>query len=110
MASVVQAMIKRVLDAWTARDAEAAADVYARDVEVDQHYASLFRELLTYMMEDPRNIGACTHLLFVAKNLERMGDHATNIAEQISYAVLGTRPPDRETHDLTETLVPEADS
>ena len=110
MAHVVQAMIKQVLDAWTARDAEAADDVCARDLDVDQHYASLFRELLTYMMEDPRNIGPCTHLLFVAKNLERVGDHTTNIAEQISYAVLGTRPPDRRTHDPTNTLVPEAES
>lgn len=109
MARVVQTMIKQVLDAWTARDTEAAADVFARDTEVDQHYASLFRELLTYMMEDPRNIGPCTHLLFVAKNLERVGDHTTNIAEQIGYAVLGTRPPDRETHDPTNTLVPEAE-
>ena len=110
MAHVVQTMIKQVLDAWTARDAEGAADVCARDLEVDQHYASLFRELLTYMMEDPRNIGPCTHLLFVAKNLERVGDHTTNIAEQIAYAVHGTRPQDRYTHDPTSTLVPEADS
>ena len=109
MAHVVQTMIKQVLDAWTARDTEAAADIFARDAEVDQHYASLFRELLTYMMEDPRNIGPCTHLLFVAKNLERVGDHTTNIAEQIDYAVLGTRPAERETHDPTNTLVPEAE-
>ena len=109
MARVVQTMIKQVLDAWTARDTEAAADVFARDTEVDQHYASLFRELLTYMMEDPRNIGPCTHLLFVAKNLERVGDHTTNIAEQIDYAVLGTRSAERETHDPTNSLVPEAE-
>ncbi len=107
MAHVVQTMIKQVLDAWASRDAEAAEDVRNRDAEVDQHYASLFRELLTYMMEDPRNIGPCTHLLFVAKNLERVGDHTTNIAEQISYAVLGTRPEDRKTDDRTNSLVPE---
>ena len=110
MAHLVQMMIKQVLDAWTARDAEAAEDVRARDAEVDQHYASLFRELLTYMMEDPRNIGPCTHLLFVAKNLERVGDHTTNIAEQVGYAVLGTRPQDRQTSDPTHALIPEADS
>ena len=110
MAHVVQTMIKDVLDAYgPPATPKALDDVCARDAEVDQLYASLFRELLTYMMEDPRNIGPCTHLLFVAKNLERVGDHATNIAEQIGYAVLGTRPPDRETHDPTNSLVPEAE-
>src|SRR5205085_11352970 len=66
-----------------------AVDAWRRDEEVDEMYTSIFRELLTYMMEDPRNISACTHLLFVAKNIERIGDHATNIAEIIHYLVLG---------------------
>jgi len=67
----------------------AALDVWRHDEEIDQLYNSLFRELLTYMMEDPRNIGFCTHLLFSAKNIERIGDHATNIAETIHYLVKG---------------------
>ena len=83
-------MIKDVLDAYMGRDAEKALDVWRRDEEVDEIYNSLFRELLTYMMEDPRHITPCTHLLFIAKNIERMGDHATNIAETISFLVTGT--------------------
>jgi phosphate transport system protein len=63
--------------------------VWQRDEEVDEMYTSLFRELLTYMMEDPRNISPCTHLLFIAKNIERIGDHATNVAETIHFLVLG---------------------
>ncbi len=89
MARLVQAIIKDVLDAYVERDAERAVDAWRRDEEVDEMYTSIFRELLTYMMEDPRNISACTHLLFVAKNIERIGDHATNIAEIIHYLVLG---------------------
>ena len=73
-----------------AREVAAALDVWNHDEEIDQLYNSLFRELLTYMMEDPRNIGFCTHLLFCAKNIERIGDHATNIAETIHYLVTGT--------------------
>jgi phosphate transport system protein len=80
---------KRVIDAYTQRDAQAALDVWQHDGEIDNLYNSLFRELLTYMMEDPRNIGFCTHLLFSAKNFERIGDHATNIAETIYYLVTG---------------------
>jgi phosphate transport system regulatory protein PhoU len=91
MARLVQAIIKDVLDAYVERDAERAVDAWRRDEEVDEMYTSIFRELLTYMMEDPRNISACTHLLFVAKNIERIGDHATNIAEIIHYLVLGGR-------------------
>ena len=68
---------------------EAVAEVRERDEQIDALYTSLFRELLTYMMEDPRNITACTHLLFMAKNLERIGDHATNIAEEIVYLYEG---------------------
>ena len=74
-----------------ARDAEKALSVWRRDEEVDETYNSLFRELLTYMMEDPRHITPCTHLLFIAKNIERMGDHATNVAETISFLVTGTQ-------------------
>ena len=87
-------MIKNVLDAYVARDAEKADDVRLRDQEVDQIHSSLFRELLTYMMEDPRKIGTCTHLLFIAKNVERIGDHTTSIAEQVHFMVHGQMPPD----------------
>ncbi len=90
MSLIVQGMIKDVLDAYMGRDADKALDVWRRDEEVDEIYNSLFRELLTYMMEDPRHITPCTHLLFIAKNIERMGDHATNIAETISFLVTGT--------------------
>ncbi|NKB60109.1 MAG: phosphate signaling complex protein PhoU [Alphaproteobacteria bacterium] len=92
MSGLVQSMIKNVLDAYIARDWERAEDVRQRDEEVDQIHTSLFRELLTYMMEDPRNITACTHLLFIAKNVERIGDHATNIAEHIHFMVRGEEP------------------
>ncbi len=81
--------LKDVLDSFVNRDAEAARAAWERDEEIDQIYTSLFRELLTYMMEDPRNITFCTHLLFCAKNLERIGDHATNIAETVIYMVTG---------------------
>lgn len=81
--------LKRVLDAYMNRDVETALDVWNNDEEIDALYNSLFRELLTYMMEDPRNIGFCTHLLFCAKNIERIGDHATNVAETIHYLVTG---------------------
>jgi phosphate transport system protein len=92
MAQIVQQMIKNVLDAYIAGDADKADDVRAKDENVDQLYSGLFRELLTYMMEDPRNITPCTHLLFVAKNVERMGDHVTGIAEQIHFMVHGAMP------------------
>ena len=78
-----------VLDAYIAHDAEKADDVRVRDQEVDQIHSGLFRELLTYMMEDPRNITPCTHLLFMAKNIERAGDHVTNIAELVSFRSTG---------------------
>ncbi|MEM7301505.1 MAG: phosphate signaling complex protein PhoU [Pseudomonadota bacterium] len=81
--------LKDVLDAYSSRDAERAQMVWHRDEEVDQLHTAMFRELLTYMMEDPRNITLCTHLLFCAKNIERIGDHATNIAETIHYVVTG---------------------
>ena len=91
MADLVTPMIKNVLDAYVARDAERAIEVWNRDIEVDDMYLSLFRELLTYMMEDPRNITPCTHLLFMAKNIERIGDHVTNIAETVYFLVHGKR-------------------
>ena len=81
--------LKLVLDAYASRDDAKAREVWERDEEIDAVYTSLFRELLTYMMEDPRNIGMCTHLLFCAKNIERIGDHATNIAETVHYLVTG---------------------
>ena len=79
----------KVLDSYGTRDVAKAREVCARDEEIDAVYTSLFRELLTYMMEDPRNITMCTHLLFCAKNIERIGDHATNIAETVYYLVTG---------------------
>ena len=91
MSRIVEGMIKDVLDAHIDRDIGKAVEVWRRDVEVDAAYTSLFRELLTYMMEDPRNITVCTHLLFIAKNIERIGDHTTNIAETIHYTVKGER-------------------
>ncbi len=90
IAELSLAQLKNVIDAYSARDLEAAHLVWARDDEIDALYTSLFRELLTYMMEDPRNITFCTHLLFCAKNIERIGDHATNIAETVHYLVTGT--------------------
>jgi phosphate transport system protein len=89
MAELVLAQIKDVLDAYARRDTQKAVAVWRSDEEVDAVNNSLFRELLTYMMEDPRNIGICIHLLFCAKNIERMGDHATNIAETVYYMVEG---------------------
>ncbi|MGY6568965.1 MAG: phosphate signaling complex protein PhoU [Salinarimonas sp.] len=89
MSDLVQAQLKDVLDAYTQGNVEAALDVWERDEATDALYTSLFRELLTYMMEDPRNISFCTHLLFCAKNVERIGDHTTNIAETVHYLVKG---------------------
>src|SRR5215472_16820963 len=90
MARLAQLLVKEVIDAYVSRDADKAYAVWMRDEDLDAMYASLFRELLTYMMEDPRNIGPCSHLLFMAKNIERIGDHATNIAEDLYYLVHGT--------------------
>lgn len=83
-------MVKDVLDAFVDRDVQKATDVWNRDQELDRNYTSLFRELITYMLEDPRRISQCIDLLFIAKNLERIGDHATNIAEKINYMMLGS--------------------
>src|SRR5262249_6822066 len=93
MGRLVQQIVKDVLDAYVEKDAEKAVQVWQRDEEVDEMYTSMFRELLTYMLEDPRTISPCTHLLFIAKNIERIGDHGTNIAETVHFLVLG-RPID----------------
>jgi phosphate transport system protein len=89
MSDLAMGQLKDVLDAYAERDDAKALDVWRRDGQIDALYTSLFRELLTYMMEDPRNISFCTHLLFVAKNVERIGDHTTNVAETIHYLVTG---------------------
>lgn len=95
MAKAVEEMMKDALDAYVARDVELAEDVRHRDAEVDQMYNAAFRELLTHMMEDPRNIAACMHLHFIAKNIERMGDHVTSVAEQVIYLATGSAPEER---------------
>ena len=106
MARLAQTLIKDVLDAYVARDADKALIVWARDEELDEMYSGLFRELLTYMMEDARNITASTHLLFMAKNIERIGDHATNIAETVYFLVHGTQLNQaRPKGDRTNTTV-----
>ncbi|EJZ22356.1 phosphate signaling complex protein PhoU [Rhizobium sp. Pop5] len=97
--------LKEVLDVYTTRAADKANAIRERDNEIDAMYTSLFRELLTYMMEDPRNITSCTHLLFCAKNIERIGDHATNIAETIYYMATGAQPEgDRPKDDSANTV------
>ena len=92
MAREVEQMLKQTLDAYVRSDVALAEDVRQRDHEVDQMYNALFREFLTFMMEDPRNITACMHLHFMAKNIERMGDLTTNMAEQVIYLVTGEMP------------------
>jgi len=94
MAHLVQAQLKSIIDALGDNDAEKAMEVWRSDQVVDDIYNAIFRELITYMMEDPRNITPCTHLLFIAKNLERIGDHATNVAENLYYAVTGESLPE----------------
>ena len=94
LAKAVVQMLTDALDAYIRRDVKLAEDVRKRDREVDQMYTSIFRELLTHMMEDPRNIGPCMHLHFIAKNIERVGDHATAVAEQVIYLVTGALPED----------------
>ncbi|MEQ7873496.1 phosphate signaling complex protein PhoU [Sphingomonas sp. ASV193] len=95
MARIATGMVHDVLNAFVQRDAEAAVRVVERDAAVDDFYNSIFRTLLTFMMEDPHNIGPSTHLLFIAKNIERVGDHATNIAEMVYYAATGQHLADR---------------
>ncbi|MBM3507813.1 MAG: phosphate signaling complex protein PhoU [Alphaproteobacteria bacterium] len=102
LGALVQGRIHTAIDAFVARDAKLAMDVWSCDEEVDQLHTSLFRELLTYMMEDPRNITPCAHLLFVAKNIERIGDHITNVAERIVFLVRG-KLPERERHKEDES-------
>ena len=97
--------LKEVLDVYVTRSPEKAKSIRERDEEIDAMYTSLFREMLTYMMEDPRNISPCTHLLFCAKNIERIGDHATNIAETIYYIATGSQPEgDRPKDDSSNTV------
>ncbi|ABA03777.1 phosphate uptake regulator, PhoU [Nitrobacter winogradskyi Nb-255] len=95
MTDLVRSQVKSVLDAYAAHDLPAAMAVWKGDEEVDAICTSLFRELLTYMMEDPRNIGFCIHLMFCAKNIERIGDHATNIAETVFYMIEGQQILDK---------------
>jgi phosphate transport system protein len=112
MAELSLTQLKEILDAFASRDLAAAHSVWERDNEIDAMYTSLFRELLTYMMEDPRNITFCTHLLFCAKNIERIGDHATNIAENLHYLITGTTltdaRPKQDTSSLTSVAYKEA--
>jgi phosphate transport system protein len=106
MAALVLAQVQGVVDKYVGRDAEALKSLRADDEKIDIQYTAVFRELLTYMMEDPRNITACTHLLFCAKNLERIGDHVTNVAENAYYMMTGTQlPPHRPKLDETATTV-----
>jgi phosphate transport system protein len=105
MAELAQRQLKDVLDAFSQRDGEKALAVWHSDASLDALYNSVFRELLTYMMEDPRNIGLCAHLLFAAKNIERIGDHTTNIAENIHFLVTGEVLTDaRPKKDDTSTV------
>src|SRR6204780_5576585 len=108
MGRAALSQLKLVLDAYSDRNAQAAEAVWRNDGEIDEIYNSLFRELLTYMMEDPRTIGLCTHLLFIAKNIERSGNHATNIAEVVYHMVrAGHLAINRPKADTTsETAVP----
>jgi phosphate transport system protein len=101
MGRLVSLRLRDVLDAYAASELDGAVAVWSSDDEVDEHYNALFRELLTYMMGDPRTISGCAHLLFIAKNLERIGDHATNIAEIVHYEITGEQvsPADRPRAD-----------
>jgi len=106
MTLLVQENLRAAMDAFVNNDAEAAQRVWEADEPIDAIYNGIFRELLTFMMEDPRNISAATHMLFIAKNLERIGDHTTNIAERIFYAVRGdSLPEDRPKADQSAFAV-----
>ena len=105
LGALVQELVKGVLDAYMEQDVNKAVAVWKQDEEVDDMYTGLFRELITYMMEDPRNITACIHLMFIAKNIERIGDHATNIAENIHFLVEGS--PIRDARPKGDTLIPD---
>lgn len=104
MARAATAMVRDALDSYIDRDADLALQVLARDQTVDDYYNSLFRSLLTYMLENPHHISAATHLLFIAKNLERVGDHATNIAEMVYFSVTGEHAADRQKADKTASI------
>ena len=104
MKDLVARQLQAALDAYLTRDSKAAIEVCNHDDEVDAIYNSLFRELLTYMMEDPRNITFCIHLMFCAKNIERMGDHATNIAETVHYIIDGNPILERRPKGDTTTI------
>ena len=106
LAEIALEQLKDVLDAYIGSDAAAAVAVRERDEQIDALYTSLFRELLTYMMEDPRNITFCTHLLFCAKNVERIGDHATNIAEAVHFIVTGEQVMEERPKGTDATLQP----
>lgn len=106
MSDLIQRQLKAALDAYSTRNAQAAVEICNADDDVDAIYTSLFRELLTYMMEDPRNITQCTHLLFCSKSLERVGDHATNIAEHAFYLETGEQMS-AEAGDLHRTQIKE---
>jgi phosphate transport system protein len=110
MAELVLVALKQVLDAYSQRDVAKALEVWRGDEETDAVYDSLFRELLTYMLEDPRNITFCTHLLFCAKNIERIGDHATNIAETVYYIVQGVALEEERPKGGAQTMAPVAPS
>lgn len=103
MAQMASEMVHDVLNAFSARDAEAAIRVVERDNRLDDFYSSIFRTLVTYMVENPRTISEVAHLLFVAKNLERIGDHATNVAEMVYFAATGDYLTDRDTAEGLET-------
>jgi phosphate transport system protein len=113
MADIAIAQLKTVLDAYSQGNVELAKSVWRRDEELDNLYNSVFRELLTYMMEDPRTISYCTHLLFCAKNIERIGDHCTNIAEIVTYIVTGVELGDgrpKGDHTSETSIEPTHDS
>jgi phosphate transport system protein len=110
MGSLAQEQLNNILDAYAQADEQKAMAVWRADEELDALYNSIFRELLTYMMEDPRNISLCTHLLFGAKNMERIGDHTTNIAENIHYMIVGRAIPEerpkKDTTSMTAVAAP----
>ncbi len=110
LAEIALEQLKHVLDAYVSNDDAEALAVRERDEQIDALYTSLFRELLTYMMEDPRNITFCTHLLFCAKNVERIGDHATNVAEAVHYIVTGEQVMEERPKATDATLQPIGDN